>query len=232
MFPDHALELWPAPAEQEPSRGCSGPALRKDAAAPPRPLFAGAELGAVSERASPGDLPGGVLAGRSWGGVTHGSGQGGAAGHPSRGRSQRPCPAERSAGSHASPCRRAGCRLRGTYAAPKPGGSALPFLPSTRRRVQSPASPGDRKGPSRGALGHAGASSSCKVRLRFPQPSRRPGDAGSLSHAGAVTLTLPEQRGRRRVPRAALLPGVSPVPATHGGGSGPCAPRFHPHIPT
>lgn len=76
MFPDHVLELWPAPAEQEPSRGCSGTALRKDAAAPPRPLFAGAELGAVSERASPGDLPGGVLAGCSWGGSRTAPGRG------------------------------------------------------------------------------------------------------------------------------------------------------------
>lgn len=53
-----------------------------------------------------------------------------------------------------------------------------------------------------------------------------------LSHTGAVIITLPKQQGRRHVPRAALLPGVSPVPATHGGSSGPCAPRFHPHIPT
>lgn len=47
MLSDYVLELWSVTAEREPSRGWSVTALRKDTAAPPRPLFAEAELGTV-----------------------------------------------------------------------------------------------------------------------------------------------------------------------------------------
>lgn len=103
MLSDSVLELWAATAEREPSPGWSVTALREDTAAPPRPLFAEAELGAVS---GPSQLrgPAGRCFGRTQvGGVTRGSGQGLPPGVPPVGaRSGR---VRLSAGSLASPGR-------------------------------------------------------------------------------------------------------------------------------
>ena len=48
MLSDYVLGLWSVTAEQEPSQGWSVAALRKDTAAPPRPVFSEAELGTGS----------------------------------------------------------------------------------------------------------------------------------------------------------------------------------------
>lgn len=97
-----------------------------------------------------------------------------------------------------------GCWLRGIYAAHKRGRSSQPLFSSTHRPAENLAGPGDLKAHSRGTPGHSGASYSYKVTLGFPHGSQHSGDTGSLSHTGAVTITLPEQHGALRVPRAAL----------------------------
>lgn len=146
MLSDYVLEPCSVPAERAPSPGCSVTALRKDTAAPPRPLL-------VPGASQPWCRAGGALAGA--GGSQGWLRAGGAAGCPSPGRSRWPGPAERWV-AHVSGALAAGPEVSTQHL--RAVDALTPCSPPPCRPARSPASPGGLKGDSRGTPGHAGAS--------------------------------------------------------------------------